>query len=71
MLDKALTTLGKPGLQVAVISRRHQGYVITHVEGQKHPTVNGKPIGFQAHALNDHYMIELAGVKMEFSLAQG
>ena len=71
MLDKALTTLGKPGLQVAVISRRHQGYVITHVEGQKHPPVKGKPIGVQAHALNDHDMIELAGVKMEFSLAQG
>ena len=71
VLNKALTTLGKPGLQVAVVTKRHQGYVITHVEGQKHPTVNGKPIGVQAHALNDHDVIELAGVKMEFSLAQG
>lgn len=71
ILNKALTTLGKPGLQVAVVTRRHQGYVITHVEGQKHPTVNGKPIGVQAHALNDHDVIELAGVRMEFSLAQG
>lgn len=71
ILNKALTTLGKPGLQVAVVTRRHQGYVITHVEGQKHPTVNGKPIGVHAHALNDHDVIELAGVRMEFSLAQG
>lgn len=71
VLDKAMTTLGKPGLQVAVITRRHQGYFITHVEGQSHPTVNGKAIGVQAHALNNHDLIELAGVKMEFSLAQG
>ncbi|HEU4708291.1 MAG TPA: FHA domain-containing protein [Methylophilaceae bacterium] len=70
-LDKALTTLGKPGLQVAVITRRHQGYFITHVEGQSHPLVNGKAIGVQAHALKNHDVIELAGVKMEFLLAQG
>lgn len=71
VLDKAMTTLGKPGLQVAVITRRHQGYFVTHVEGQSHPTVNGKAIGVQAHALNNHDLIELAGVKMEFSLDQG
>lgn len=71
VLDKALTTLGKPGLQVAVITRRHQGYFITHVEGQSHPLVNGKMIGVQAHALNDHDIIELGGVRMEFSLARG
>ena len=28
--------------------------------------VNGKPLDAQAHALNDHDVIELAGVKMEF-----
>ena len=64
-LKKALITLGRPGVQVAVITRRPQGYFITHVEG-KHPLVNGDSIGAQAHALKDHDVVELAGVKMEF-----
>jgi pSer/pThr/pTyr-binding forkhead associated (FHA) protein len=67
-LVKNLTTLGKPGLQVAVITRRPQGYFITHVEGANFPVLNGKAIDAQAHQLNDHDVIELAGVKMEFFL---
>lgn len=65
-LTKPLTSLGKPGVQVAVITRRPQGYFITHVEGANFPVVNGKTLDVQAHALNDHDVIELAGVKMEF-----
>ncbi len=69
-LNKALTTLGKPGVQVAVITKRPQGYFITHVEGEKFPLVNGVSIGAQANALHDHDVIELAGVKMEFYLTK-
>jgi hypothetical protein len=65
-LTKNLTTLGKPGVQVAVITRRPQGYFITHVEGTTFPVVNGKKLDVQAHHLADHDVIELAGVKMEF-----
>lgn len=65
-LTKALTTLGKPGVQVAVITKRPQGYYITHVEGNNFPIVNGKAVDAQAHPLNDHDVLELAGVKMEF-----
>jgi len=65
-LTKPLTTLGKPGVQVAVITRRPQGFFITHVEGVKKPIVNGKPIELQGYALNDRDIIELAGVKVEF-----
>jgi hypothetical protein len=65
-LTKNLTTLGKPGLQVAVITRRPQGYFLTHVEGASFPVVNGKALDAQARQLNDHDVIELAGVKMEF-----
>ncbi len=65
-LVKNLTTLGKPGVQVAVLARRPHGYFITHVEGGSHPTVNGSSIGEQPHQLADHDLIELAGVKMEF-----
>jgi hypothetical protein len=65
-LVKSLTTLGKPGVQVAVLARRPHGYFITHVEGGSFPTVNGSSIGEQPHQLRDHDLIELAGVKMEF-----
>lgn len=65
-LAKNLTTLGKPGVQVAVITRRPQGYFITHVEGASFPVLNGKTLDAQAHQLNDHDVIELVGVKMEF-----
>lgn len=67
-LVKPLTTLGKPGVQVAVLTRRPQGYFITHVEGATQPMVNGQSIGAAPHALKDHDLIELAGVKMEFFL---
>ncbi len=67
-LNKPLTTLGKPGVQVAVLTRRPQGYFITHVEGANRPMVNGQQIGPAPTALKDHDVIELAGVKMEFFL---
>ena len=67
-LLKPLTTLGKPGVQVAVFTRRPHGYFITHVEGAQQPAVNGQSIGNAPHALKDHDVIELAGVKMEFFL---
>ena len=70
-LTKALITLGKPGTQVSVISRRPQGYFLTHIEsdgdGKRYPTVNGEPIGPKAYQLKDSDLIELAGIKMEFS----
>ena len=68
-LTKTLTTLGKPGVQVAVIARRPHGYFITHVEGANFPIVSGVTLeANKPHELNDHDVIELAGVKMEFFL---
>lgn len=65
-LTKSLTTLGKPGVQVAVITKRPNGYFITHVEGASFPVVNGASVGAQAAALRENDVIEIAGVKMEF-----
>ncbi len=65
-LVKALTTVGRPGHQVAVITRRPTGYFIAHVEGEIFPSVNGVSLGSAAHPLKDKDVIELAGVKMEF-----
>ena len=73
-LTKALVTLGKPGVQVAVISRRPQGYFLTHIEGdsggKNYPVVNGKPIGPQAYSMQTGDIIELAGIKMEFTIVR-
>ena len=68
-LNKALTTLGRPGVQVAAITRRAEGYYIVHVDSGKendYPQVNGVPIGPQARRLNDNDVVQLAGVKMGF-----
>lgn len=67
-LTKALITLGKPGTQVAVISRRPQGYFLTHIESSGgFPVVNGAEVGAKAYQLKDGDLIELASIKMEFS----
>jgi hypothetical protein len=68
-LNNALTTLGRPGVQVAAVTRRADGFFVVHVEsgqGNGFPTVNGKEIGAQAQKLADNDVIELAGVKMGF-----
>ncbi len=65
-LVKNLTTLGKPGLQVAVLTRRPHGYFITYVEGVSYPMLNGKPLDDQPRQLKEHDIIELAGIKVEF-----
>lgn len=66
-LTKALTTIGKPGQQVAVITRRDYGYFLTHIDGEDYPRLNGVSIGAQSHALRNRDIIELAGTKLEFS----
>lgn len=68
-LNKALTTLGRPGVQVAAITRRADGFFIVHVDSGKpgdYPLVNGTAIGEQARKLADNDVILLAGVKMGF-----
>ena len=71
-LTKALTTLGRPGVQVAAVTRRAEGYYIVHVESGKDgdfPLINGQPIGAQARKLEDNDVVQLAGVKMGFFAA--
>ena len=69
-LTKALTTVGKPGVQVAAISRRPQGDFIVHIDGGDSntavPIVNGTPIGFRSYLLRHQDVIEIAGVRMEY-----
>jgi hypothetical protein len=65
-LGKPLTTIGRPGVQVAVITHRKQGYFITHVEGASFPLVNGTSIGANARQLKFDDVIDLSGTRMVF-----
>lgn len=65
-LVKVVTTIGKPGVAVAAITRRPHGYVVALVEGATRPTVNGSPIGTEAINLRHGDLIELAGTQMQF-----
>jgi len=65
-LTKVVTTVGKPGVQVASITKRPSGYVFAHVEGPQRPTINGAPLGPEAVPLKHGDLIELAGTQMQF-----
>ncbi|MBV1731075.1 MAG: FHA domain-containing protein [Hydrogenophaga sp.] len=65
-LVKVVTTIGKPGVAVAAITRRPHGYVVALVEGAIKPTVNGNAIGTEAVNLRNGDLIELAGTQMQF-----
>jgi pSer/pThr/pTyr-binding forkhead associated (FHA) protein len=65
-LIKIVTTIGKPGLAVAAITRRPAGYVVAHVDGAESPTVNGVPIQADPVFLKNGDLLELAGIQMQF-----
>ena len=67
VIAKPLTTLGRPGIQVAVIAQRADGFYLTHVEGSQAPTINGISIGKEAQMLMDGDVIEVSGTQMGFS----
>lgn len=66
VLTKVVTTVGKPGVQVASITKRPGGYVFAHVEGALRPTVNGQTVVGDPVHLKDGDVIELAGTQMQF-----
>ncbi len=68
-LVKVVTTIGKPGVAVAAITRRPNGYVVVHVEGAEPPLLNGAPIGDSPVGLKNGDMLQLAGTQMQFVLA--
>lgn len=65
-LTKVVTTVGKPGVQVASITRRPAGYVLAHVEGNARPSVNGAPLVGDTLPLRNGDVIELAGTQLQF-----
>ena len=66
VLTKVVTTVGKPGVQVASITKRPNGYAFAHVEGATKPSINGMPIVGDSVPLRNGDVIELAGTQMQF-----
>ena len=65
-LTKVVTTVGKPGVQVASITRRPGGFAFSHVEGASRPSINGVPLAGDSAPLRNGDVIELAGTQMQF-----
>jgi pSer/pThr/pTyr-binding forkhead associated (FHA) protein len=65
-LVKVVTTIGKPGVAVAAITKRPHGFVVAHVEGSNKPTLNGTAIGSEPATLKNGDLLELAGTQMQF-----
>ena len=65
-LVKVVTTIGKPGVAVAAITKRPHGFVVAHVEGTDKPYLNGAPIGAEPVTLKNGDVLELAGTQMQF-----
>lgn len=65
-LLKVVTTIGKPGVAVAAITKRTQGFVIAHVEGESRPLLNGAVLGLEPVLLASGDLLELAGIQMQF-----
>jgi hypothetical protein len=66
VLTKVVTTVGKPGVQVASITKRPNGYAFAHVEGAMRPSINGAPVVSDSVPLRNGDVIELAGTQMQF-----
>ena len=65
-LVKIVTTIGKPGVAVAAITKRPHGFVLAHVEGIDKPRLNGAVVGAEPVTLKNGDMLELAGTSMQF-----
>ena len=68
-LTKVVTTIGKPGVAVASITRRHYSFVLAHVDGDELPRLNGTTVGSDPVPLKTGDRISLAGAEMEFQLS--
>lgn len=67
-LDKSLTTVGKPDVAVVGITKRNTGYFIMHIDGKPDTPskLNGEVIAAKAEPIEDHDIIDVAGIKLEF-----
>ena len=68
-LTRNMTNIGKAGVQTAVITRRDEGFFLSHLEGERAPLVDGQSIGEKSWKLEDGNIIQLGNIKMQFTLS--
>lgn len=67
-LSKVVTTVGKPGVSIAAITRRPHYFSAHYVEGPERPLLNGVVLTPEPVTLKHGDMMDLAGTRMEFLL---
>lgn len=71
-IDKPVTTLGRPGIQIAAIMKKPQGYFLMHIESEDHsdrPKLNDSMIGDDPVMLNSGDSLNVAGIDVQFMLS--
>ncbi len=71
-IDKPVTTLGRPGIQIAAIMRKPDGYFLMHIESDDSvdlPTLNFDEIGDEPVLLHSGDKLNVAGIEVEFMLS--
>jgi len=71
-IDKPVTTLGRPGIQIAAIMRKPDGYFLMHIESSNEtnpPTLNRDSIGDEPVLLHSGDALTVAGIDVEFMLS--
>lgn len=65
-LTKPATSLGRPGVQVVIISRTAEGYTAAHIEGAQSPLLNNVAMPRTPQRLSDGDVLDLGGTRMSF-----
>ena len=68
-LHRPLIRLGLTGNECAVIAHRHDGYYLSHLEGENPPLLDGDPIGDRSIRLKDVNIIQVSDIRLQFHAA--
>ena len=71
-IDKPVTTLGRPGIQIAAIMKKPEGYFLMHIESEDHsdrPKLNDSMIGDDPVMLSSGDSLNVAGIDVQFMLS--
>ncbi len=68
-IDKPVTTLGRPGIQIAAIMKKPEGYFLMHIESDENvepPQLNQSSIGDEPVLLKSGDALNVAGIDVQF-----
>lgn len=71
-IDKPVTTLGRPGIQIAAIMKKPDGYFLMHIESDGEiapPQLNNSSIGDEPVLLQSGDALNVAGIDVQFMLS--